>query len=97
VLRVGMTGDDAARFLEQSCALDVTPLLPEISAPTLIVHAEGDQAVPYERGRTLAAGISGAKMVTLKTNNHAINPDEPAAADLQQLAIGWFAQDLPSD
>jgi hypothetical protein len=36
-------------------------------------------------------------MVTLKTNNHAISPDEPAAADLQQLAIGWFAQDLPSD
>jgi class 3 adenylate cyclase/pimeloyl-ACP methyl ester carboxylesterase len=97
VLRVGMTGDDAARFLAQSCALDVTPLLPEISAPTLIVHAEGDQAVPYERGRTLAAGIPGAKMVTLKTNNHAISPDEPAAADLQQLAIGWFAQDLPSD
>lgn len=98
LLRVGMTGADVTRFLEEACAMDVTHLLPQISVPTLIIHAEGDQVVPLEAGRRLAAGIPGARLVTLGTNNHALMPGEPAAAELQERALAFFALDLdPAD
>jgi pimeloyl-ACP methyl ester carboxylesterase len=94
LLRIGMNGADVTRFMRATCAMDVTHLLPRVSVHTLIMHAEGDQVVPLEAGRRLAAGIPGARLVTLKTNNHALMPGEPAGQELQTQALAFFSEDL---
>ena len=69
-----MTGEDAARFLEAAVVSggDLSDQLSQIAVPTLVVHARGDRLVPFEAGgRELAAGIPGAKLVVLETDNYA--------------------------
>jgi pimeloyl-ACP methyl ester carboxylesterase len=47
----------AARYLEATGNFDVVGLLPQVRAPTLVMHARGDAQIPMELGRQLAAGI----------------------------------------
>jgi pimeloyl-ACP methyl ester carboxylesterase len=57
-------------LLELAHALDLTELLPRISAPTLVVQREGDRAAPYAQAEELAAGIRGARLVRLPGRDH---------------------------
>ncbi len=57
--------------------VDVTALLPEITAPTLLLHADGDRVAPGA-GAVLAAEIPGARLVMLESRNHILLADEPA-------------------
>lgn len=66
----------AVKIMRARTLLDVRALAPRVSCPTLVLHAEGDQIVPVEMGRDLAAAIPGARFVTLPTRNHI-----PLAAD----------------
>jgi pimeloyl-ACP methyl ester carboxylesterase len=45
-------------------------LLSRIRVPTLMMHKGDDQVEPFEAGRELAAGIPGARFVTLPGQNH---------------------------
>jgi pimeloyl-ACP methyl ester carboxylesterase len=60
----------AARYYETTAQFDVVALLPQVKAPTLVMHARGDAQVPIDAGRRLAAGIPGARFVALQGNNH---------------------------
>jgi class 3 adenylate cyclase/pimeloyl-ACP methyl ester carboxylesterase len=57
---------------------NVVDLLPQVKTPTLVMHARGDLAVPFERGREIASKIPGARFVPLESNNHIPLPAEPA-------------------
>ena len=57
---------------------DVSALLGQVSVPTLVMHARDDARVPFDQGRRLAAGIHGARFVSLASRNHLILEDEPA-------------------
>jgi pimeloyl-ACP methyl ester carboxylesterase len=52
--------------------LDVTNLARQVVTPTLVLHAVGDRAVPFEEGRRLAGLIPGARFVTLHSRNHVL-------------------------
>jgi DNA-binding winged helix-turn-helix (wHTH) protein/pimeloyl-ACP methyl ester carboxylesterase len=52
--------------------LDVSDLARKVVAPTLVLHAVGDRAVPFEEGRHLAGLIPGARFVTLESRNHVL-------------------------
>ena len=76
--RMAMSGEAAVR-LRLACAdIDIVELLPRVSAPTLVLHSRHDNAVPFEEGRRLAAGIPNARFVALESENHVPMPDEPA-------------------
>lgn len=60
--------------------LDVTDRLADVRAPTLVLHAREDACVPFEEGRRLAAGIPGARFVSLDSRNHILLATEPAWA-----------------
>ena len=62
----------AARYFEITGEIDVVGLLADVRVPTLVMHARADAQVPFEYGRQLAAGISGAKFVALQSNNHVL-------------------------
>ena len=58
--------------------IDVTPLLPQVRVPTLVLHCRDDGAAPFEEGRRLAAGIPGARFVALEGANHLILDTDPS-------------------
>lgn len=76
--RIAMSAEDAVRNMVATGEMDVTALLPQVTVPTLVMHARGDAIVPFEQGRRLAAGIPGAKFVPLASGNHVILDGEPA-------------------
>lgn len=70
--------ENAVRFQEAFGDIDVRHLLSKVQAPTLVLHARGDQRIPLDCGRELAAEIPNARLVTLESSSHIILGDEPA-------------------
>ncbi len=60
----------ARRLLALSYELDVSDLLGEVRAPTLVVHRADDRAAPAAQAEALANGISGAELVVLPGRSH---------------------------
>jgi pimeloyl-ACP methyl ester carboxylesterase/predicted amidohydrolase len=60
----------AVRLLEAMYRVDVTPILPSVRAPTLVLHRRHDRAIAERAGRELAAGIAGARFVALEGGIH---------------------------
>ena len=54
--------------------------LPQITAPTLVIHGETDRLVPPKNGAILASRIPGAKLVTIPHAGHIFATDQPHAA-----------------
>lgn len=73
-----VTPRNAIRLQHAFSTIDVTALLPRVSAPTLVLHALGDRVAPIASGRALAEGIPGARLVELDSDNHILLEHEPA-------------------
>jgi len=76
--RVSTSPENAARLMERDGDIDVRPLLSQVAVPTLVIHCDHDQVVSPQRGRQLAAGIPGARYVSLPGANHLMLAEEPA-------------------
>jgi len=76
--RITTSPENALRIMRATGQVDISDLLPQVSVPTLVLHASNDAAVPFDEGRRLASGIPGARFVTLESRNHLIVESEPA-------------------
>lgn len=76
--RMSCDGHRAAAIMRARASLDVRALAPAVRAPTLVLHGEGDLAVPVALGHELAAAIPGARFEALRTRNHLPVAPEPA-------------------
>jgi DNA-binding winged helix-turn-helix (wHTH) protein/pimeloyl-ACP methyl ester carboxylesterase len=86
--RVSTSPENAARLMERDDDIDVRRLLSQVKAPTLVIHCDRDRAVPAEDGRLLAAGIPGARYVSLPGANHLMLEEEPAwSLFLEELGL----------
>jgi len=65
-LRESMSPETAAKYLQFQSSVDVRPYLPQVKAPTLVLHRRGDRNVPISAGRATAALIPDARFVTLE-------------------------------
>jgi 3-oxoadipate enol-lactonase len=54
--------------------------LPQIAAPTLVIHGENDRLVPAENARLIAGRIPGAKLTIIPLASHIFTTDQPDAA-----------------
>jgi pimeloyl-ACP methyl ester carboxylesterase/DNA-binding CsgD family transcriptional regulator len=70
--------ENAGRLMGARAQIDVVERLPQVHTPTLVLHARQDDAIPFEEGRRLAAGIPGAQFVELDSRNHILLENEPA-------------------
>ena len=68
--RVAATAGTAGDLLQLTYEYDVRDVLPQVDAPTLVVHRAGDRAVPLRAARNVAALVSGAELVTLDGDAH---------------------------
>lgn len=76
--RASMSPENAAQFLRVAHEVDLRPLLGKIQAPTLVIHASHDNAVPFEEAKIIAGGINDARLKVLDSNNHILFEHEPA-------------------
>jgi len=78
--RVSACADNVVDLMTAVLDMDVRPLLPQVTVPTLVIHRRGDAVVPFESGRELATGIRGARFLPLDGRNHFVLPSEHVAA-----------------
>lgn len=76
--RISASPEMADQIVQEIAHINVVDLLPQIKVPTLVLHCEGDRAVPFYLGRELAAGIPGARFVPMEGNNHLFLEGEKA-------------------
>jgi pimeloyl-ACP methyl ester carboxylesterase len=53
--------------------------LPEIEVPTLLIHGDADQRIPYDNSPLIASQIPNAKVVSLPNTGHVFFTEKPAA------------------
>jgi len=75
---------------EAIAAMDLTPVLPSISAPTLVVSAAEDPSIPPEHGRRIAELIPGARFELVQDARHIANVEQ---SDLITSLIREFLND----
>lgn len=68
--REAATAEVAAEMLEFVYGLDARELMSKVNTPTLVVHRRSDTAIPYERGREVAARIPAARLAPLGGREH---------------------------
>ncbi len=93
LMRTSTSTENAVEFRCQRRNVDVTELLTGLDVPTLVLHARGDQMVDLANGRLLAAGIPGARLVTLESHNHVLLADEPAWPVFRREVTEFVATD----
>ena len=86
--RISTEPATALKLRNTSATIDVTALAPLVRVPALVLHADGDAAVPFDQGRLLAALVPGARFVSLESRNHILLEDE--------LAWGRFCEEVRS-
>jgi pimeloyl-ACP methyl ester carboxylesterase len=69
VERMSASPGMARATFEAAFRIDVRPILPTISAPTLLIHSR-DEVVPVQCGRYLADHIPGARLLEIEGSDH---------------------------
>jgi pimeloyl-ACP methyl ester carboxylesterase/DNA-binding CsgD family transcriptional regulator len=84
--------ENAGALLEARGNVDVREYLPQVSVPTLVIHASHDQIAPLSQGHYLAANIPGAAFVQLDSRNHVLLEHEPAWQQFQHTVLEFTGQ-----
>jgi pimeloyl-ACP methyl ester carboxylesterase len=92
--RVAATPEDAAGFMSATLGIDVRDLARKIRSPTLVVHTRGDEIVPLESGRELAAMIPGARMVVIEGRDHIPVPGDGEVEQIVSAVAPFLDEDL---
>lgn len=77
MLQLTTSAENAHQIMKTFSTIDVRDLLPQIAAPTLVIHCDGDAVAPFSAGRVFATAIPGARMVMLQGENHVILDADP--------------------
>ncbi len=79
--RVRRPVDPAHHRVQRSAVLahDAAGRLPQVTAPTLVVHGTEDRLVPLDNGRALAGLIPGARLHVVDDGAHMLPTDAPQA------------------
>lgn len=86
----------AARLLEEIYDVDISHRLGAISAPALIVHRRGDQAIPYRGGQAVAAAIPGAVFMALEGSAHGLGNEPDTTAVIARIQAFLNEDEAPT-
>lgn len=76
--KLSASPQNAERLMRLFGEIDVGNLLPQVKAPTLVLHCRDDQLVPLEAGRLMVSRIPNAQFIALDSRNHLVLDSEPA-------------------
>jgi class 3 adenylate cyclase len=89
--RNSCTPPAVADIMRNNISIDVRPILPFISRPTLVMHTTHDPLVPVDAGRWLAGAIEGARFVEMPGDFHVSwRPEDftPVLDALEEFVVG---------
>jgi pimeloyl-ACP methyl ester carboxylesterase len=92
--RVAISAENFARLMRELGDIDVANMLPQVTVPTLVLHARDDAGIPFDEGLRLAREIPRARFVELESRNHLILSHEPAWQRLTQEICDFLAEDI---
>ncbi len=90
--RRSTTPANAARFLTAFNDIDVEDLAPQVTVPTLVLHARRDHLPSVDEGRRLATLIPGSRFVTLDSPNHLIFQHEQAWTEFRAHVEAFLSE-----
>lgn len=70
---------------------DLWPLLPSISAPTLLVRGGKTVVLPREIAERMVAALPNGELIEVTDSGHSVPTDRPEA--LQPIVLDWLARD----
>jgi non-heme chloroperoxidase len=86
----GQQNHDVLRRIGRACRReDRYPRLGEITVPTVVMIGSADRSTPPNHSRRLAAGIRGARLITVPDAGHMLNWEAPGPEVLVEV-IGSF-------
>jgi pimeloyl-ACP methyl ester carboxylesterase len=88
------------QLMRMNFELDCRPVLPAISAPTLVIHRQDDPAIPVEHGRWMAEHIPSARLLVLPGDYHfgALPGDDDDVLDeIEEFLTGSRASAVSPD
>jgi class 3 adenylate cyclase len=85
----------ARASLEAAFRIDVRPILPTITAPTLVIHAR-DDIIPVQSGRYLADRIPGARYLEVDSVDPIPFLTDRALTEIEEFLTGSHAAPAPS-
>jgi len=68
--RLGASPKAAITLMRMNSQIDISPVLPSISVPSLVIHRTGDTTINIHGGRELARLIPGAQLIELSGTDH---------------------------
>lgn len=77
--RLGASTVTALAFYRWLFETDITPILPTIRVPTLVLHTAENRYIRAAHGRFLAQQIAGAEYVEVRGDNHVLHLEEADA------------------
>jgi 3-oxoadipate enol-lactonase len=82
----GTDSEGYAGCAEAIAAMDLRPVIPAITAPTLVIAATEDPATPPWHGAQIARAVPGARLAVIRGTSHLANYQTPGpvTAALQQ-------------
>ena len=83
----------ARASLEAAFRIDVRPILPTITVPTLVIHAREDRVVPVQLGRYLADHIPGARYLEVDGADHLpwLSDPDTILTEIEEFLTGSHA------
>ncbi|GAC1437813.1 MAG: adenylate/guanylate cyclase domain-containing protein [Solirubrobacteraceae bacterium] len=83
----------ARALIEALASIDVTGVLSAIRMPALVMHTEGDRAVPVAAGKMLADGLPNARFMVFPGNDHAfwLGDCDPMLDEIERFVTGSVA------
>jgi pimeloyl-ACP methyl ester carboxylesterase len=67
---------------------DLRASLPAIRCPTLVLVGDGDELTPPALSQEIAAGIPGARLVTVPDSGHLSTLEQPDAVN--KVLVDWI-------
>lgn len=81
------TPEIAHRLLAARADVDIRHLLHRVRVPTLVLHADKDEVIPFREGKRLAREIPDATFVPLDSRNHILLEHESAWRDFKAAVL----------
>src|SRR5438132_1226104 len=87
----------ARALIQTALQIDVRDVLSLVQVPALVLHVDGDRAIPVEAAQLMADGIPGARFVRFPGIDHIfwVGDFEPVADEIERFVTGSVHRAAP--
>jgi pimeloyl-ACP methyl ester carboxylesterase len=91
-LLLAANAKNAAALMSAFADWEVRAKLAQVKVPALVIHSLGDEAIPAQSGREIAATIPGAEFIGLNSTSHLLLEREPSAQQFVDIVHDFICR-----